>query len=142
MLRELLQRYGFERAELEELPVYGGTYLLVLRLKEDVRVRTKARCFEVRRGTWMYVGRAPRIASRVGRHLRGRGRKHWHIDYLLEHAEVLGVLVARGVVEEEVALALAGQLEHVPGFGCSDTSAPSHLFYLKNSSLQSILPGR
>ncbi len=126
----MLHGYGFRQAELEKLPEAPGTYLLILRVSR-ASVRTKAKRFEIEPGRYLYVGSALSVSARVGRHLRREKRKHWHIDFLLEHAVVEGVLVAEARVEQEVALVLCRLLPHVRGFGCSDSKAVSHLFVLE-----------
>ncbi|NOZ82542.1 MAG: DUF123 domain-containing protein [Euryarchaeota archaeon] len=102
-----------------------------MRLREGRVVRTRAKRFELAAGCYMYIGSAPNLRARVSRHLRRRKVKHWHIDFLLEHAEVLDVLVSARRVEQELALMLCSLLSFVPGFGCSDSRAASHLFLIE-----------
>jgi Uri superfamily endonuclease len=75
-------------------------------------------------GLYVYTGRAARgLATRVQRHLRGSGRKHWHIDYLLSlpEVEVVRVVLASDRPGDEcrVNQAVRGQIV-ARGFGASD----------------------
>jgi Uri superfamily endonuclease len=79
-------------------------------------------------GHYFYAGRAHGaggLRARVGRHLRGGGTRHWHIDYLRAVGEVQAVLytVTDRTLECAWGQALA-QLPHafipVPRFGSSD----------------------
>ncbi len=122
------------------LPGGPGTYLLVLRLPEphDFRVRSGA-AFSLAPGTYVYVGsaRGPGgLAGRLGRHLRGRKRLHWHLDFLLQAAPPPCGLVCFGPEIGECDLAhlvvsLPGALP-VLGFGSSDCRCPAHLFRLEH----------
>ncbi|MCU0860250.1 MAG: GIY-YIG nuclease family protein [Thermoplasmata archaeon] len=84
----------------------------------------------------MYVGSAQGgVRQRVGRHLSKRKRTHWHIDHLLKHGEVLSTMVipcdskdGECAVAEAVSRA-DGSTVPIPGFGSSDCSCESHLFY-------------
>jgi Uri superfamily endonuclease len=78
-------------------------------------------------GLYVYTGRAARgLAARVRRHLRGSGRKHWHIDYLLSRpeVEVVRVVLASDRPGDECRMnqAVHGQIV-APGFGASDCRA-------------------
>jgi Uri superfamily endonuclease len=89
-------------------------------------------------GLYAYVGSALGIgglAARVARHRRGEKRRHWHIDYLLDHARIVDVYVdATGRRLEcrwsQALLSYAGATEGPRGFGASDCQCRTHLFYL------------
>lgn len=91
-------------------------------------------------GMYVYVGSAlSGIEQRVGRHRSQSKRKKWHIDYLLDKAEVISVISVpsdRKSIECAIADLLAGckdATRPVHGFGSSDCSCPSHLIYLGDS---------
>jgi Uri superfamily endonuclease len=85
-------------------------------------------------GVWAYVGSAfgpGGLAARLGRHLIGSRRTHWHIDHLLVTGEVIGVLVSAHDSRLECEWAgwtAARTVRSVGGFGSSDCRCPSHLF--------------
>jgi len=87
-------------------------------------------------GKYVYTGSALNgLEARVARHLRSEKKLHWHIDYLLQHAEVTGVDLFPGSGRRECqlnqsALSLPGAKIIVPGFGSSDCRCVSHLVYL------------
>ena len=134
------------------MPAAPGVYLLLcdLAAPADVRVRSGRR-FALRAGCYVYTGsaRGPGgLAARLGRHLRGAARAHWHIDFLLQSAVAGGciclsdaiadgsspVTLPRDISGDECMLAdLAGGLpgaEVVPGFGASDCACRGHLIRL------------
>ena len=82
------------------LPACPGLYLLILRLDRDLDLTIGAlvRCL-LRPGFYCYVGSAMGpggLRARVMRHYRctdcgtsgKKKRLHWHIDFVLEHAEL------------------------------------------------------
>ena len=114
---------------LQDLPVSRGTYALHLYVWH-------ARPISIGRlgqshlpaGDYFYLGSARGaggLRARVGRHLRGDGTPHWHIDYLRAAAEVRNALytVTDTPLECVWSQALA-QLPDVcvpvPHFGSSD----------------------
>ena len=73
---------------------------------------------------YIYVGSAMGgLASRLGRHLSTAGKKrHWHIDYLLEHLHVRAVFFAITTTRKECEISrvingLASHFTPVKGFG-------------------------
>jgi Uri superfamily endonuclease len=87
-------------------------------------------------GYYLYVGSAfgpGGVQSRVRRHMkRVKTRTFWHIDYLSEHTRMCQVwsIVCPIRLEQPWCQALEN---HYPmpvlGFGASDSSCSSHLFY-------------
>ena len=110
-----------------------GSYVLLIRVEKAMQVNVGAL------GTvafdpdfYAYVGSAMTgLRKRVQRHLGTKKKLFWHIDYLLEHAEVIEVLQVESPkkLECDLAMRLSKKLESVPRFGCSDCKCPSHLFY-------------
>jgi len=108
-----------------------GSYFLVMRLKGDRAVRTKAREFHLRGGYYVYVGSAMNsLEKRVMRHFAKEKRLHWHIDYLLKEAELLrAYLIPSGKrLEERLSLEVSRFGEPVPGFGAGDVKVSTNLY--------------
>ena len=116
-----------------------GTYVLVLHLEciEEITV-SKLGTFTFPAGYYLYVGSAlgpGGLEARLARHRRRDKKLHWHIDYLLECAQLVEVWSAAqtGKLEclwAQAALELPGGEIPVPGFGSSDCRCRSHLIYL------------
>jgi len=114
----------------------GNLYLLIcqLEVEREIQVGALGR-LRFPAGYYAYVGSAARaLQARVARHLSRRKRYHWHIDYLLSHAVVVGVRLWHQADLEECQLNrwVAGQAGLVPvhrGFGSSDCACYSHLSY-------------
>jgi len=106
-------------------------YVLILRLEKGSRVRV-GRLGEVKfkPGYYYYVGSAKKGNSRICRHFRREKKMRWHIDYL---SVVATPLLAYILNKEEcdTAKKLSKSFEAIPGFGCSDCSCKTHLFYSK-----------
>ncbi len=110
-----------------------GSYVLIIALDRDLTLVVGA-LGEITflSGAYAYVGSAMSgLDARIARHLREEKSLHWHIDYLLQYAEVVDVLRVESEehLECEIAATLAQRLESVPGFGCSDCACASHLFH-------------
>jgi sugar fermentation stimulation protein A len=119
-----------------------GNYVIVLRLRRDRRI-TVGGLGEVKfpKGYYCYAGSAKKdLIQRISRHRRLIKKKHWHIDFLREHAEfVAGVPIRSGTDREhEIASAIRGIADWtVPGFGCSDCRCGTHLFGMAGDPLHS-----
>lgn len=114
-----------------------GTYVLVLR-------STSRRSVEIGRigllrlepGYYAYVGSAlgpGGLRARLGRHLRGPDRVHWHIDYLRARTEPIEAWYSCGPARREhqwsdVLRASIGAVTPLSGFGASDCRCDAHLF--------------
>ncbi len=112
-----------------------GTYLLFLELREDSVIRVgRLGEFQFKRGIYLYVGSAMNgFGARIRRYISGGRKRHWHIDYLLDVANLMAILLipSETRIEEEVASLLEKKFEPVvDGFGSSDTNSTTHLFYL------------
>lgn len=107
-----------------------GSYVLLMRLGESRDIETgRLGGVHFIKGYYAYAGSAVRgIKARVGRHLREDKKRHWHIDYLLERAEIIGIFVG-----DKPECSIAGHLESrfdlIKGFGSSDCRCRSHLFF-------------
>ena len=111
-----------------------GVYLLIIRIKEKLEIcvgRLGRVVFMP--GIYAYVGSGMNnLAKRVGRHLRGDKKVFWHIDYLLEEAEIIGIITIESNynIECEIAKLLSCRFKTVKGFGSSDCHCKGHLFLL------------
>jgi len=133
-----------------------GTYALLLRLEglEEIVVgRLEKFAFPL--GYYLYLGSAlGGLRNRLARHSRPEKRLCWHIDYLLQRAQLLEVwnMASEEHLEclwAEVARNLPGAQVPIPRFGSSDCRCPSHLvsfaakpdFALFEERLQARMPG-
>jgi Uri superfamily endonuclease len=117
---------------------FRGTYALVLR--SNASAATEIGCWgqlTIRPGYYVYVGSAfgpGGVLARVSRHCRKAKRKHWHIDYLREFANLASVWYSHSPDRLEhhwaEALARMNEMKPVKGFGCSDCKCESHLFFV------------
>lgn len=126
-----------DRPVQDALPARPGVYLLLLSLPAQVGAQIgRLRWIDFAPGLYGYAGSAlgpGGLAARLGRHASDAGRRHWHIDYLLPHAHLLGALVREHPQRLECAWAAwASARGHatIPGFGSSDCTCPGHLFLL------------
>lgn len=115
-----------------------GTYLLLIQMSQPTKLtvgRLGAFCFQG--GWYAYAGSAlgpGGLRARLARHARMQKRIHWHIDYLLESAQLMQSwqIACPARLECEWAAALA-RLAHaqiaVYRFGASDCRCPGHLVY-------------
>jgi len=124
-----------------------GTYLLVIEVRENQKISVgKHSAKNFSKGIYLYVGRAKGgLQRRIERHLSKKKKNFWHIDYLLQKAEVQEVWIRRDFFDEcqtalEVRSLLKYSLIPLKKFGASDCNCPSHLFYLPESkgSLKSL----
>lgn len=119
---------------LGNIPAQHGAYALHLRLCQPERLAVgRLGGFLFPAGEYAYLGSAlgpGGLRARLGRHLAGDGRPHWHIDYLRRQAEVIAVGWALcGSSRQPPSLecdwsralaALSVSTIPAPGFGASD----------------------
>lgn len=115
----------------------NGTYLLVLRLKEDQDIQPgKLQRTNFRHGIYLYIGRARRaLLGRIERHLRKEKKLFWHIDYFLQKAEVEEIWIKQDFLDECQVVRKANNFSKdtifpLKKFGSSDCRCFSHLIYL------------
>ncbi len=110
-----------------------GIYTLVIKLDETQRIKVGSLGnLKFSKGFYVYVGSAQNgLEARIGRHLSDDKKTHWHIDYLLDRAEIVRVFVSDGDKNEECRIAkyLSTSMDKIDDFGSSDCNCPSHLFY-------------
>lgn len=113
-----------------------GTYVLIFHCLSNKQVNVgKWGTINIKPGFYLYVGSAfgpGGINARVTRHYRINKAKHWHIDYLREHMDLISVWYSydKQKLEHQWAQVLSAMsyLEAIKSFGCSDCQCDSHLF--------------
>ncbi len=120
---------------VEALGLAPGTYALHLELPAPTDIEV-GRLGPIRFDSpyYLYFGSAfgpGGLRARLRHHLGPVRRAHWHIDYLREKAEVIGIWYSEDEARLECIWANAAS-EHrgvspVPGFGSSDCTCQSHL---------------
>ncbi|MFZ3383652.1 MAG: GIY-YIG nuclease family protein [Candidatus Methanoperedens sp.] len=115
-----------------------GIYALILRLNNDIDLTIgKLGKFHFKTGYYYYIGSALGMGGfkRVTRHFNVASGKNktrkWHIDHLLPQSEVIcALLLPTGeALECKAAQTLMDFSQFIPGFGCSDCTCRSHLFF-------------
>ena len=125
----------------------SGIYFLLIRVVKSVKLTLMGKRAKFPRGFYIYIGSAQKnLKKRIERHRRKNKKLHWHIDYLLEKADVVDVKVIHGAAKDKetfYAERWFAMSDFVPvkKFGASDSKAKSHLvgFYTKKKIVQSNL---
>lgn len=115
-----------------------GTYCLVLKLERDETILINKKGHDFRRGYYVYVGSGVNnLEKRIERHKSLQKKKFWHVDYFLEYAKILNVktIVSHERRECEVSRKVKQLADDEPmkGFGSSDCSCNTHLYYFKTN---------
>ncbi len=117
-----------------------GVYCLVIRLLQRSRIRIgRLGTFHFPAGFYVYVGSAQNnLEHRIKRHLRQEKKIHWHIDYLLRYGQVVSVYTYAGKKNKECILGheigkRKNAVAPVKGFGSSDCSCNSHLYFFRHA---------
>ncbi len=113
-----------------------GTYVLIFHCLSNKQLQVgKWGLIDIEPGYYLYVGSAfgpGGIKARVARHHRLNKAKHWHIDYLREHMDLISVWYSYDNQKFEHQWAQTSSdmsyMEPVHGFGCTDCHCYSHLF--------------
>jgi Uri superfamily endonuclease len=118
-----------------------GTYAIVLKPRAERSVKVgKLGILRVQDGYYIYVGSAfgpGGLSARIAHHKRKSHRSRWHIDYLRAAVEICEVWYSYDSRprEHQWAETLAAAKESTtpfPGFGSSDCSCLTHLYYFKS----------
>ncbi len=119
-----------------------GSYILLISVDSTRHITVGRRgTIEFKPGFYAYTGSALNsLESRIERHYRTEKKVFWHIDYLLEQAVIIEDFRIESPVKLEctIARSLSQKMESIHGFGCSDCSCSSHLFYHKNEKTMKI----
>jgi len=118
-----------------------GTYALMLASSKAAPVRIgKLGTLQLQPGFYVYIGSAHGpggLRARLGHHLAPASRPHWHIDYLRAHVapEAVWYCYDRMSWEHQWAKCigmLPGASIPLAGFGSSDCTCVSHLFFFRS----------
>ena len=119
-----------------------GTYTLILSCERNARIQIgRLGKMQLQPGYYVYVGSALGAAglrARIAHHQKLTSRPHWHIDYLRPHTRLHSVWLNYDGKRHEHKWAHAihnvkDAMVPLPGFGTSDCSCPSHLYFFKHS---------
>ncbi len=126
---------------MSEIPEKGGTYLLVMRSEREgiARIGNKLGTLHYQRGYYYYIGSAfgsGGVGRRTAHHRQFSKRPHWHIDYLRHHLLIVEIWYSldpehREHLWAECLAGFRGVSIPLKGFGSSDCSCETHLFYSK-----------
>ncbi len=119
-----------------------GAYLLLMEMKTPQTIKVGGLgMIDFKKGWYIYVGSAmANLTARIERHERRRKKMHWHVDWLRDKADRVVPLPIRSSakIECEIAGAVGHRFISGPkGFGASDCSCPTHLFFSKGNPLHS-----
>lgn len=122
----------------------SGTYVLLMRVLKRKEIAVgRLGVFPFHSGYYLYVGSAfgpGGLNARIARHLRRDKKHHWHIDCLTSKETIVDIWFSKQGDKHECEWATIfkktpGLYLPVPGFGSSDCSCPSHLFFSKKKPL-------
>lgn len=135
-----------DNQNIEALPRAAGNYAIFISIPKPVRIIIGALgTANFPAGLYVYSGSASGpggIRARLGRHLRGDSKTHWHIDYVRPHCQVRGWCYAltgkheAGIAQHRLECLWSQTLANSPAasipvarFGASDcsTACPAHL---------------
>ncbi len=115
---------------------YNGSYILIIELSADRNIRIGSLdVIKFTGGFYAYLGSASGgFTSRIRRHLIKYKKPKWHIDYLLNEAEVMQInlYLTEQRLECLLSPALTDELCFIPHFGSSDCHCKSHLYFTDN----------
>jgi len=120
---------------------HPGTYAIILKPRAERSIKVgKLGMLRVQDGYYIYVGSAfgpGGLKARIAHHKRKSHRSRWHIDYLRATAEIQEVWYTYDSKPREhqwvetLAAAKASTAPY-PGFGSSDCSCLTHLYFFKS----------
>ena len=117
-----------------------GVYCLIIKLFQACNIKIGyLGTFSFPVGFYVYIGSAQtNLERRIERHLRKVKTFHWHIDYFLQHGQVICVHKYTGKKNMECILGhkignIKTAIIPAKGFGSSDCSCVSHLYFFQNN---------
>jgi len=122
------------------LRIREGTYVLIVELKSLARLQVgKLGLLDFPTGWYAYAGNAygpGGLRARLGHHLRGARRPHWHVDYLRAWGNLQEIWYGRGGQYDEhiwsaCLRAMPQAVIVAPGFGSSDCRCETHLVHFR-----------
>lgn len=118
----------------------SGIYHLIIRLEKKIVIQIGSLgSFLFPAGFYVYTGRARRgLGIRIRRHAGDRKKLWWHIDYLMEKADLVGVFLMlmedfddwQECLAHREIVSLPRATIVAKGFGSSDCQCTAHLHYL------------
>ena len=113
-----------------------GNYILIVELDAEKMIHVGSLgLIAFPRGFYAYMGSAlGGFKSRIKRHLSKSKKLKWHIDYFLNKARVLQIIlcITKRQLECVLAQALIEDFLPVQRFGSSDCRCKSHLYFSNN----------
>jgi sugar fermentation stimulation protein A len=114
-----------------------GIYALIIKLDENKKIRIgRLGPTHFKKGYYVYIGSAlASLQGRINRHLRKEKKVRWHIDYLLNEAQIIEILFfeTEQKLECYYSKKIRKNLDVIKNFGSSDCSCEGHLFYSKEN---------
>lgn len=117
-----------------------GIYCLIIKVRRARNIKIgRLGTFHFSTGFYVYLGSAQNsMKHRIKRHLQKEKKLRWHIDYLLQYAEVTDIYQYAGIKAAECILShkigsLKNAVTPVKGFGSSDCSCVSHLYFFRRN---------
>jgi sugar fermentation stimulation protein A len=114
----------------------AGTYALVIHSENQLTMSIgRLGTYDFKSGYYVYAGSAlSGLNNRLKRHLRREKSLHWHIDYLLQQANIIQVWYSLSkekleCVWNEILAQFPGAMPYISGFGSSDCRCKTHLTY-------------
>jgi len=131
------QEIEIDYALAEKNCTRSGTYALILKNERQRQIevgRLGKILFD--KGYYVYIGSAlGSVEARIRRHALKSKKQFWHIDYISPPVMELerAILIRRkDRLESEIAKRVLCLCDRsIKGFGSSDSTAPSHLFYFR-----------
>lgn len=119
-----------------------GSYCIILQLDRSCEIEVGALgIIHFEKGYYIYVGSAMKeLSKRIKRHQRLKKHHFWHIDYLRDKAEFFTALPIRSSRTLECLVAehiRRISQDEIKGFGASDCTCQSHLFYMDTNPILS-----
>jgi Uri superfamily endonuclease len=116
--------------------VMKGSYIILITLAFEQTIRVgNLGGIHFSAGQYAYVGSAMGgFESRLRHHFRKTCKPHWHIDYLLQKAQISSIIISENHerIECNIATLLQNKFQCIVGFGSSDCKCKGHLFFLYN----------
>lgn len=123
-----------------------GVYVLLIKLRQSQVIQVgRLGKFNFPIGYYTYTGSALRgLENRLKRHFLKDKKLHWHIDYLLQYADIINhiPIFTNKKIECEVnkfLLSQKGTRIVAEGFGSSDCHCQSHLIFWGNKKPDIVL---
>jgi len=133
---ETINTYSTALLDNSNICTEKGIYIIIMKLDNERKIHTgRLGVLNFPGGYYAYIGSAlGGFKSRIRHHLSKSKKLKWHIDYFLNEARVLQIVLC--ITEKQLECVLAQALnEHlipVPHFGSSDCRCKSHLYFISD----------